>query len=101
MLTRKRRVPVKNRDRAIAFYSALMGVDLERQSNALTFEESDENVTTLLHLNVSHRLDDALAYVWSNGGRVIEPEPQVAGDERRALVMDCEGNHVALYTDCA
>jgi len=99
MLTRSRRVPVKNRDRAIAFYSALLGVDLERDAQALTFEERSDNVSTLLHVSVADRLDDALAFIWSNGGRVLDPEPSTAGEDRYALVMDCEGNHLALYTE--
>jgi predicted enzyme related to lactoylglutathione lyase len=94
MFTRSRRVPVKNRDRAIAFYSALLGVDLERQTHALTFEERGDSVSTLLYFNVAHRLEDALALVWSNGGRILQPEPT----DCCALVMDCEGNHIALYT---
>jgi predicted enzyme related to lactoylglutathione lyase len=101
MFTGSRRVPVKNRDRAIAFYSALLGVDLERQSTALSFEERGDDGSPLLHFNVAKRLDDALAFVWSNGGRVLEPEPIVAGHNRCVLVMDCEGNRIALYTDRA
>ena len=97
MFKRARRVPVKNRERAIAFYSSLPGVD-DRQSTALTFEESPDNVATLLRIDVSDRLDDALAFVWSNGGRVLDPEPINDGDARCAWVMDCEGNRVALYT---
>jgi predicted enzyme related to lactoylglutathione lyase len=101
MFTGSRRVPVKNRDRAIAFYSALLGVDLERQSTALSFEERGDNESTLLYFNIAKRLDDALEFVWSNGGRILVPEPIVAGRDCCALVMDCEGNRIALYTDRA
>ena len=96
MFKRVRRVPVKNRERAIAFYSALPGVD-DRQSTVLSFEESPDNVASLLRIDVANRLDDALAFVWSNGGRVLDPEPVADGDARCAWVMDCEGNRVALY----
>jgi predicted enzyme related to lactoylglutathione lyase len=99
--TGSRRVPVKNRDRAIAFYSALLGVDLGRQSTTLSFDERGDNESTLLHFNIANRLDDALAFVWSNGGRVLEPDAVAAGRDRCALVMDCEGNRIALYTDRA
>jgi predicted enzyme related to lactoylglutathione lyase len=101
MFMRTHRVPVKDRDRAIAFYSALLGIDLERQSQALSFEERRQDAPTLLYFNVANRLEDALAFIWSNGGRVLEPEPIVAGDRRCVLAMDCEGNRIALYTDCA
>lgn len=97
MFNRVRRVPVKNRERAIAFYSALPGVD-DRQSIALSFEESSDNVATLLRIDVANRLEEALEFVWSNGGRVLDPEPVTDGDARRAWVMDCEGNRIALYT---
>jgi predicted enzyme related to lactoylglutathione lyase len=81
----------------------LLGVDLERDAQALTFEERSDNPQKiedgmLLHVNVANRLDDALAFIWSNGGRVLDPEPGAAGEDRYALVMDCEGNHLALYT---
>jgi predicted enzyme related to lactoylglutathione lyase len=101
MSIRSRRIPVKNRDRAVAFYSTLLGIDLERQAHVLTFEEARDNVPTLLHFKVAQRLDDALAFVWSNGGRVIELPSEVGEREGRALVMDCEGNRVALYTSHA
>ena len=95
MFTRVRRVPVKNRERAIAFYSSLPGV--KQQSDTLSFEE-DDNVATCLRLDVANCLDEALAFVWSNGGCVLEPEPIADGSARRAIVMDCEGNRIALYT---
>ena len=97
MSIRGHRVPVKNRDRAIAFYSALLGADLKQQADVLTFEERNEDVPTLLHLTVSRRLDDALAFVWSNGGCILQPEIDV---DRNGcvLVQDCEGNHIALRT---
>ena len=98
MFMRVRRVPVKNRERAIAFYSALPGVD-NWQSDALAFEESPDNVATLLRIDVANCLDEALAFVWSNGGRVLDPEPVAAGSARCALVIDCEGNRVALYAE--
>jgi predicted enzyme related to lactoylglutathione lyase len=101
MFMRTRRVPVKDRERAIAFYSALLGIDLEQQSQALLFEERRHDASALLHFNVADRLDDALAFVWSNGGRVLEPEPIAAGQQRCVLAMDCEGNRIALYTDSA
>lgn len=99
MSTNSCRVPVKNRDRAVAFYSALLGVDLTRDVQGLTFEERGDNVSMLLHMTVANRLDDALAFIWSNGGRVLEAEPSHEGEDRYALVMDCEGNHLALYTE--
>jgi predicted enzyme related to lactoylglutathione lyase len=98
---RTRRVPVKDRERAIAFYSALLGIDLEQQSQALSFEERCQDAPALLYFNVSERLEDALAFIWSNGGRVLEPEPIVAGHRRCVIAMDCEGNRIALWTDCA
>jgi predicted enzyme related to lactoylglutathione lyase len=100
MFMRIRRVPVKNRERAIAFYSALPGVDIG-QSDALAFEERDNTVAGLLRFDVANRLDEALAFVWSNGGRVLEPEPTAGGSDRCALVLDCEGNRIALYASDA
>jgi predicted enzyme related to lactoylglutathione lyase len=100
MPTRVRRVPVKNIERALAFYSALPAAD-DWQSTALSFEEANDEVATLLRIDVANRLDDALAFVWSNGGRVLDPELCGEGNARYAWVMDCEGNRVALCAETA
>lgn len=90
-------VPVRNRSRAIAFYSALLGVDLgieDETSAPLRFEERDD-APALIQLRIAS-LDAALEVVWSNGGRVLEPERLEERPVRKVLCMDSEGNHLAL-----
>lgn len=101
MNVRTRRIPVKNRERAIAFYSALLGIELEGLEHALIFDESEDDVTTLLHFDVADRIDAALEVVWSKGGCVLELGEHASGSDYRALVLDCEGNRIALCAEHA
>jgi predicted enzyme related to lactoylglutathione lyase len=89
-------VPVQNRERAIAFYSALLGIDLERAGGAprLEFKEGAA-APDPIHLRIAC-IDAALEIVWSKGGRVLEPERLDAGRVDRILVLDSEGNRLAL-----
>lgn len=92
-------VPVRDRNRAVAFYSALLGVDLgvEQKSALLSFEEQTD-AAALIQLRI-RSLDEALEAVWSNGGRVLEPERLEEFPVRQILVLDTEGNRLALVTD--
>jgi predicted enzyme related to lactoylglutathione lyase len=92
-------VPVRDRSRAVAFYSALLGIDLEREASArLEFEERTDANPVLLRLKIAC-IEDALAVVWSNGGCVLEPERTTEGHARCAIVMDTEGNRLTLVAD--
>jgi predicted enzyme related to lactoylglutathione lyase len=91
------RVPVRDRERAIAFYSALLGIDLELVSSVsvpLRFEERSA-ASTPIYLRIDC-LDRALEVVWSQGGCVLEPERLESGPVRSILVLDSEGNRVTL-----
>jgi predicted enzyme related to lactoylglutathione lyase len=92
-------VPVRNRQRAIAFYSALLGIELDEReaSILLTFEEQEEPAA-LIHFRI-HSLERALEVVWSNGGTVLEPELLDAPPVRKILVLDSEGNRLALSAE--
>ena len=96
MVMRCLSVPVQNLTRAKAFYSALLKIDLERQPRSLKFERRSEPSMPLLRFDVTDRFDEAISFVWSNGGRIIELAA-TPNDKRNALVMDCEGNCIALY----
>jgi predicted enzyme related to lactoylglutathione lyase len=90
-------VPVRNRERAIAFYSALLGIDLDGDESPapLEFKEESGAASGLIHLRIEC-IDAALEIVWSNGGRVLEPERLDQEHVDRILVLDCEGNRLAL-----
>jgi len=92
-------VPVKDRARALMFYSAVLGRDLREQgASPPSFEPRATGNDTILHLRIDGGLDAALAVVWSSGGRILDADA-LDLDRRYALVLDSEGNRVALYTD--
>jgi predicted enzyme related to lactoylglutathione lyase len=92
-------IPVRDRNRAMGFYSALLGTDLERDNSALLqFEEREDADPASLRLKIGC-IEEALAIVWSNGGCVLEAERQIEGRAPYALVMDTEGNRLTLVAE--
>ena len=90
------RVPVRNRSRALAFYAALLGTDSDTQPASMLFQFEERcELGALIHLRIGC-LDDALEAVWSNGGCVLEPERLEHEIPSSILVMDSEGNRLAL-----
>jgi uncharacterized protein len=111
-------IPVADLDRAIRFYSAVLG-------NAVTKQEypgmtigllpgSDPDVTGCLHssetdrpsdhgpllyFNCKGRLDEAVAAVAPGGGKVLQPKHPIGPYGFRAIVLDSEGNRIALHSD--
>src|SRR3970040_154856 len=84
-------IPVLNLDRAIKFYSALLGAEVKKQevlgiivgilphqdgeAGDCLFTSDGEKPTdkgVMIYLNANGRLDDALAGVAINGGKVIQ-----------------------------
>jgi predicted enzyme related to lactoylglutathione lyase len=110
-------IPVLDLDRAIKFYSAMLGTPVKKeQFPGMTFgllphqgEEVGgclcvmENVKPsaqgpLLYLNAEGRLDQALAATQSNGGKVLQPKHQIGPYGFRAIILDSEGNRIALHS---
>ena len=52
----------------------------------------------LIYLSVQGRLDQAIALVESNGGRVLQHHHDMGPYESRAVVQDSEGNRLALHS---
>jgi predicted enzyme related to lactoylglutathione lyase len=52
----------------------------------------------LLYFDVNGRLDEAIAQVEANQGKVLEPKHSIAPHGFRALVLDSEGNRIALHS---
>ena len=113
-------LPVTELDRAIRFYSAVLG-DTVRKEHApgMTFAvlphkenevsgcltpgcEGNENKPSaqgpLLYFNCQGRLDAAIAAVVPNGGKVLQPKHQIGPYGFRAVVLDSEGNRIALHS---
>ena len=110
-------IPVVDLDRAIRFYSAVLGAPVNRQEYPGMamglLPGSDPDVTgclyvatdnkpsregPLLYLNAQGRLDDAVAAVVPNGGTILEPRHQIGPYGYRAIILDSEGNRMALHS---
>ena len=114
-------IPVKDLDRAIRFYSAVLGAPVKKEqcegmsfgllphaeehgvSGCLTTggegNKSEPSQTgPLLYFNCQGRLDKAAAAVEPNGGKVLQPQHPIGPYGFRAVVLDSEGNRIALHS---
>jgi predicted enzyme related to lactoylglutathione lyase len=112
-------VPVLDLDRAIAFYSAVLGSEVKKESMGPDFSmgifphEKDEmsgclyvsdevkpsDQGTLIYFNCNDRLRAAVEAVKANGGKVQQDVHQIGPYGYRAIVIDSEGNRVALHSE--
>ena len=110
-------IPVKELDRAIKFYSAVLGQAVSKQSfGDMTFgllPDADNGVSgclvfgadhkpsasgPMIYLNCDQRLDAAIATVEKNGGKVLKPKHSIGPHGFRAVILDSEGNRVAMHS---
>ena len=115
-------VPVTDLDRAVKFYAAVLGAPVQKQefegmafallpyqegavSGCLTPGSPSEKEANrpsaqgpLLYFNCQGRLDDAIAAVASHGGKVLQPRHPIGPHGFRAIVLDSEGNRIALHS---
>jgi predicted enzyme related to lactoylglutathione lyase len=110
-------IPVVDLDRAIGFYSAVLGREVRKQEYpGMTIgllPDEDKDVSgclytgggnepsargPLVYLNAQGRLDEAVAAVESNGGKVLQPKHPIGPYGYRAIILDSEGNQVALHS---
>lgn len=113
-------MPVKDLDRAIGFYSAVLGAPVKKEEmpgmkfGVLPHGEKDvsgcltpgcegdrpepSSKGVLVYFNCQGRLDPAIAAVAPNGGKVLEPKHPIGPYGFRAIVLDSEGNRIALHS---
>jgi predicted enzyme related to lactoylglutathione lyase len=110
-------IPVLKLERAIRFYSAVLGMQVAKQEypgmaigvlphrdgevgGCLYLSEkvkpSAEGV--LVYLNVHGRIDEAVEAVEPSGGRILQPKESIGPFGFRAIILDTEGNRVALHS---
>jgi predicted enzyme related to lactoylglutathione lyase len=108
-------IPVKDLDRAVKFYTDLLGKKVTKEAfgemkigllphegesagGCLILNEKPSADGPMIYLNCDQRLDPAIASVEKNGGRVLQPKHQIGPHGFRAIVLDSEGNRIALHS---
>jgi predicted enzyme related to lactoylglutathione lyase len=115
-------IPVTNLDRAVKFYSGVLGKEVKRLSEGGTeygllahgeqtasgclcvradsggVDNTPSANGPLIYLSVEGRLDEAVEAARANGGKVLRARQQVGEHGFRAVVIDSEGNRIALHT---
>lgn len=111
-------IPVLELDRAVKFYSAVLGQPVKKQEfpgmtigvlphndgevGGCLFMSEEQKPTdkgVLVYLNANGRLDEAIATVVANGGKIVQAKHPIGPFGFRAIIIDSEGNRVALHSD--
>jgi predicted enzyme related to lactoylglutathione lyase len=108
-------IPVANLQRAAAFYRGVLGIGVHvEHSPGYSFavlEHRDGNggclvpkageisgdSGILVYLNANGRMRDAVRQVAKLGGRIVEPPQSIGPHGFRAILIDSEGNRIALH----
>lgn len=112
-------IPVLDLERAVRFYSVVLGAPLEmvqagfgtptiallpHPEGAITgclVQSTDGNPGEsgpLIYLSAQGRLDEAVAAAQMNGGTIVKPKHSIGSAGSRAIVLDTEGNRIALHS---
>ena len=110
-------IPVSDLDRAASFYAAVLDVKVNREqfgdfdfcvldhengNGGCLVPKADEISSTsgiLLYLNTDGRIKDAVSKVESQGGQIVQPVHSIGPHGFRSIVLDSEGNRIALHSN--
>ena len=107
-------LPALDLERAMKFYSAVLDVDVNEHFPGVGVIAMDDGAVSgclfktddiqpsdqgaLLYFNVDGRLDQAVNAASENGGTVKEKPHAIGEFGHRAVVIDSEGNRIALHS---
>lgn len=111
-------MPVVDLDRAISFYSAVLGNEVKKEAyegcafgllphantnvSGCLIEVDESKITKagpLLYFNVNGRIEAATEQAIAHGGSVDEPFMDMGAHGKRVVVIDSEGNRIALHSE--
>ncbi|MCB9882753.1 MAG: VOC family protein [Planctomycetes bacterium] len=110
-------IPVADLDRADAFYAAVLACTVDRVSmpgmsfsvlehdrgNGGCLVEKPGEVASdrgiLVYFNAEGRIRDAVSKAREHGGEVVEDTHSIGPHGFRAIVLDSEGNRIALHSE--
>lgn len=111
-------IPVDDLDRACAFYSAVLGIDVHPESfgevkfAVLSHDDGNGGCSVpraagtkpavggpMVYLNVDGRIQEASKLVGELGGKVATATHAIGPHGFRALIEDSEGNSFALHSN--
>jgi predicted enzyme related to lactoylglutathione lyase len=110
-------IPVTNLDRAVKFYAAVLGIKVHKeqfdnfsfavlehdQGNGGCLVEGASEISStggiLIYMNVDGRIKDAVNQVHKLGGKIVQPTHAIGPHGFRAIVLDSEGNRIALHSN--
>ncbi|MBA2650041.1 MAG: VOC family protein [Legionella sp.] len=110
-------IPVVDLDRAIRFYSALLDAEISKISEqgyefgllphvqdnvsgclSVMDDRKPSKDGPLVYLNLEGKIDSAIQQAKSLGSQILKPKEQIGPYGHRAVILDSEGNAIALYS---
>ncbi|HEY2343789.1 MAG TPA: VOC family protein [Chthoniobacteraceae bacterium] len=110
-------IPVADLNRAVAFYTAVLGQTVQKQSHGNfefgLFPHAEDNASgclfvmedtkpslagPLVYFSVEGRLDAAIEAARTGGGKLLQEKHPIGPYGFKAVIVDSEGNRVALHS---
>ena len=109
-------LPVADLERASRFYGAVLGIKVQQEKagnmNLAVLEHGPDGnggclipnakevsgAGILVYMNVDGRIRDAVHQAERHGGRVLQAIESIGPHGCRAIVLDSEGNRIALHS---